>query len=230
MFKCGYTRALNSVQAKMNIVQKTECFALGDNREVKRDALRARLVKAAESEIAERGLQGLKARNVTTIAGCALGGLYNAVTDLDGLVILVNSRTLKRLGEKLRGTVPKDASPEQAIQALARAYVGFALSETNLWFAVFNHRLPDGQDLPQWHQEEYMVLIENIVTPLASLAPDLNSDALALRAQTLFASVHGVVQTSLNGQFVGAPREQLIGEVEALVAALTRGMKKASSA
>lgn len=203
---------------------------MANNREAKRDALRTRLIEAAESELAEQGLQGLKARNVTTKAGCALGGLYNVVTDLDGLVILVNSKTLARLGTKLREAVPADASAEHAIQFLAQAYVTFAIAEPNLWFAVFNHRLPDGRELPQWHQEEYMVLIENIAVPLAQLMPDLSSDALALRAQTLFASVHGVVQMSLNGQFAGSPRAHLMGEVKALVMAMTQGMQKGSIA
>jgi len=199
---------------------------LGNNREEKRKALRYRLIEAAESEIADLGMHGLKARNVTTKAGCALGGLYNAVTDLDGLIILVNSRTLERLSKKLRASTTKDAQPDQAIEALAKAYVEFALSETHLWFAVFNHRLPDDQDLPQWHKDEYINLIENIATPLSKLDPELSTDALALRAQTLFASVNGVVQLSLNGQFAGSPRENLLDEVLALVAAITRGIKK----
>lgn len=90
----------------MNNVQKNECFDLANNREAKRDALRTRLIEVAESELSEHGLQGLKARNVTTKAACALGGLYNVVTDLDELVILVNSRTLARLGDQLRGGSP----------------------------------------------------------------------------------------------------------------------------
>ncbi|WP_298860683.1 TetR-like C-terminal domain-containing protein [uncultured Sulfitobacter sp.] len=189
-----------------------------------------RLIEAAESEIAEHGLQGLKARNVTTKAGCALGGLYNVVTDLDGLIILVNSKTLARLGDTLKEVVPHDAAADQAIQSLAQAYVAFAMAETNLWHAVFNHRLPENQELPQWHQKEYMVLIENIVKPLHEMFPDLVGDALALRAQTLFAAVHGVVQMSLNGQFAGSPREYLSQEVKALVGALVRGIEKGRGA
>ena len=61
---------------------------MANNREAKRDALRMRLIDVAEGEIAEHSLRGLKARSVTTKAGCALGGLYNAVTDLDGLIML----------------------------------------------------------------------------------------------------------------------------------------------
>lgn len=70
-----------------------------------------------------------------------------------------------------------------------------------------------------------MALIGNIVVPLAKLVPDLAPNALALRAQTLFASVHGVVQMSLNGQFAGSPRAHLMDEVTGLVAALAEGIR-----
>lgn len=198
---------------------------MGNNKEAKRDALRSRLIEAGESELAEHGLSGLKARNVTAKAGCALGALYNAVSDLDGLVILINSRTLARLGNQLTQAVPNDAQPDAAIQSLALAYVDFALAEPNLWFAAFNHRLPDGQTLPDWHQQEFIALFSEIAAPLSQLLPDLSADALGRRAQTLFAAVNGVVQLSLNGQFAGSPKEYLADEVETLVSSLTRGMR-----
>ena len=196
-----------------------------NNRNAKRDALRTRLIEAAEEEIAAQGLAGLKARSVTQKAGCALGALYNAVSDLDGLIILVNSRTIKRLGENLAHASSNATLPEGALQALAAAYVDFALSDEKLWFAAFNHRLPDGADLPEWHQTEYLNLIQYLAKPLGQLLPNLPPDACTLRALTLFASVHGVVQLSLNGQFAGAPRDALRTEVKDLVGAISRGLE-----
>lgn len=194
-----------------------------DKREKKREDLKNRIVDAAEETIAKKGLRGLKARDVTTKAGCALGALYNAVEDLDQLVMLVNSRTLARLGGALKGSVSAAATPEYAMQALAGAYVKFAMDNTSLWSAVFGHRLPEGASIPDWHTAEYPVLIEEIIAPLAQLRPDLSDDALKLRAQTLFASVHGVVQLAIHGRFVGVPLSSLPSEVEALVEAMTRG-------
>ena len=190
----------------------------------KREDLRKRLIDAAEIAIREGGLRGLKARDVTTKAGCALGGLYNAVQDLDQLVMLVNSRTLGRLGADLKNAVPSGASPTETMQALAGAYADFALANTALWSAIFNHRLPEGAEVPDWHKADYPVLIAEIIAPLGELRPDLPPDALQLRAQTLFASVHGVVQLAIHGRFVGAPLSMLKSEVAALVDAMTRGI------
>lgn len=197
--------------------------------QTKREDLRNRLIKAAEAQIAEQGLKGLKARDVTSAAGCSLGALYNAVEDLDRLVILVNSRTLTRLGEALRQAVPQDASPAGTMQALALAYAEFAINNMRLWSAIFAHRLPEGVDIPDWHKVEHAVLIEQIIQPLSVMRPDLNGEMLRLRAQTMFAAVHGVVQLSFHGRHVGTPAEFLKSEVVALVDALTRGTHLAAN-
>ncbi|MEM6481344.1 MAG: TetR-like C-terminal domain-containing protein [Pseudomonadota bacterium] len=109
------------------------------------------------------------------------------------------------------------------MQALAKGYVNFAVDNLNLWSSIFNHRLPKESDVPDGNQLELAVLIEETINPLSKMQPDLNAEKLRKRAQTLFASVQGVVQMSIYGRFVGTPSELLEGEVEALVEAMTRG-------
>ncbi|MEH6738595.1 MAG: WHG domain-containing protein, partial [Sulfitobacter sp.] len=94
----------------------------------------------------------------------------------------------------------------------------------SLWSAIFNHKMAIGAEVPDWHKAEYPVLIAEIIAPLGQLRPDLPPEALTLRAQTLFASVHGVVQLAIHGRFVGVPVSSLKSEVAALVDAMTRGI------
>lgn len=195
---------------------------MGNKAESRKDDLRSRLIDAAEALVAERGLSGLKARDVTTAAGCALGGLYTAFEDLDVLVLHVNARTLARLGAALRAAIPDAASAVAVLQSLAQGYVRFAKENPRLWTAIFAHRLPEGRDIPDWHRQNHAVLIAEIVQPIAALRPDLAPDALRVRAQTMFAAVHGVVQLSMHGRYVGVPDHLLAQEVEALVTAMTR--------
>ena len=164
-----------------------------------------------------------RARAVMAAAGIALGGLYNAFEDLDRLVLQVNSRTLRQLGAALAAAVPDKAGPTVVMAALAQGYLGFALAEVNLWSALFTHRLPQGVEAPEWHRAEHAVLIAQIVGPLGELRPELAGSVLEQRAKTVFAAVHGVVHLALTARFVATPREELAGEVAALVAALTRG-------
>lgn len=195
-----------------------------NKREKKRADLRKRLIDAAEDQITQHGIEGLKARAVTQQAGCALGALYNAFEDLDMLVMHVNSRTLQKLGAALTGALPgPEAQPEEVMQALASAYVDFACANRRLWIALFDHRMAQGREAPDWHKQDHAVLIKVIIAPLQQLRPDLDETTLILRARTTFAAVHGVVLLALQGRFVGVPMEALKSEVSALVSAMTRG-------
>lgn len=191
--------------------------------------LRTRLIDAAEAEIAAKGLLGLKARDVTQRAGCALGAIYNAVADLDELIMRVNSRTLERLGAAL-APASDAGSPAEVTLALADAYAVFALDNRRLWSALFEHRLPEGVEMPDWHRQEHEVLIARIVAPLHSLRPDLPDQEIRLRVRTLFGAVHGVVHLALQGRLVGVPEALLRQEVAALVGALVLGAKLARTA
>lgn len=195
------------------------------NREKKRADLKRRLIEAAEAEIAAHGLAGLKARAVTTRAGCALGALYTAFEDLDMLVIEVNSRTLARLGAALGTDLPQD-SPESALQALAARYADFAVANRPLWLALFEHRMSEGREVPDWHRRDHAVLVELIVPQLARLRPDMSPEALALRARTTFAAAHGVIHLALQGRFVGVPMAALKSEIAGLVETLTAGARQ----
>lgn len=207
----------------MNDVQETIWCEMGNKAVAKKEDLRERLIAAAEGLIAAGGLAGLKARDVTTAADCALGGLYTAFDDLDALILRVNSRTLARLGEALANACEGKVDPGARLGALAGGYVDFALANLRLWLALFDHRLPEAVMMPDWHRAEHEVLIAQIVAPLAQLRPDLGEAARLLRAKTMFAAVHGVVHLAMQGRFVGAPRDRLKSEVEALVATLVRG-------
>lgn len=189
-------------------------------------ALRTRLIDAAEAEIAEKGLLGLKARDVTQRAGCALGALYTVVADLDELILRVNSRTLARLAAAL-APASQAPTPEAVTLALADAYAVFALQNRRLWSALFEHRLPEGVEMPDWHRQEHEVLIARIGAPLIKLRPDLPVDVLRLRVRTLFGAVHGVVHLALQGRLVGLPEASLRHEIAALVTALVIGARQA---
>jgi hypothetical protein len=141
----------------------------------------------------------------------------------------VNSRTLERLGAAL-APASNAGSPEAVTLALADAYAVFALENRRLWSALFEHRLPEGVEMPDWHRQEHEVLIARIVQPLRQLRPDLPEEEIRLRVRTLFGAVHGVVHLALQGRLVGVPEPQLRQEVAALVGALVVGARFARPA
>ena len=93
--------------------------------EERRGSLKARLIEIATRRIAEDGLANLRARDIATEAGCALGGIYTVFADLDDLILHVNAQTLGRMGEELAVAVDGRHGGD-ALKALARGYAAFA--------------------------------------------------------------------------------------------------------
>jgi AcrR family transcriptional regulator len=191
----------------------------------KKHDLRARLVKAAREIIAERGLAGLKARDVAESAGSALGGLYTVFADLDGLVLAVNYESFMRLDDLMAAAGADVNEPEKRLFRLIEAYLGFAKAEPHLWRTMFEHRLPEGRDFPPEHYEALNELMQHIAIPLRRLQPSVDEAQRLIRARTMFSAFHGVIAMSLDHRFTGVTSEALEGELKALLAQLVRGLK-----
>ncbi|MEK4032976.1 TetR/AcrR family transcriptional regulator [Methylocystis sp. IM3] len=190
----------------------------------RRSKLRERLLEVARQSIAGRGLAGLKARDLAAEAGCALGAIYTAFDDLDELILRVNLLTLQRLGEALDGAL-REAEPEEALRALARAYLDFARAEEPSWRALFEHRLSGGAPVPGWYVDARNQLFSRLETPLGQLLPGQDGEARARLARTLFSAVHGVVALGLEQKIAATPPQMLDVQLDALVRLIAAGLE-----
>jgi AcrR family transcriptional regulator len=186
--------------------------------------MRARIITSARELIAIGGLAGLRARDIAEKAGCALGGLYTIFSDLDDIILNVNSLTLADMESALRNAERDAETPKGQLRALALAYLKFALENRTLWAALFEHRMPEGIPVPEWHLAEHAFLIRLIAEPLSKLQPELGEIDLAIRARSLFGAIHGVIMISMEGRFVGLPVERLALEIATLTDALASGL------
>ncbi len=194
----------------------------------RRTQLRERLIDAAQEAIAAQGLAGLKARDLATAAGCALGAIYTAFDDLDELILRVNARTLARLEFALDRALG-DAEAEQALQTMARTYLNFARTEEPSWRALFEHRLPPGVATPQWYVDARNRLFNRLDAPLTQLLPGTGHVARAAFARTLFSAVHGVVALGLEEKIAETPAKLLDEQLEKLVRILADGLMMESA-
>lgn len=198
---------------------------MAGKREAQRQALKDRLFEAARARIEQQGLGNLRARDLTTDAGCALGGLYSAYEDMDDLVLQVNAATLRSLGASLEEAATSDAEPAERLVSLSLNYLDFARSHMNLWSAIFDHRMQNGREIPSWYNEEQKVLFAHIGKSLLALQPDMAMEDLSIRVRTLFAAVHGIVSIGLREKIIGLPQDKIASEVEAIIRLLVRGAK-----
>ncbi|WP_172292533.1 TetR-like C-terminal domain-containing protein [Pseudoruegeria sp. HB172150] len=186
--------------------------------------MRDRIIEAILDRIKTQGIGQLSARDVAKAAGCSAAAIYTVFEDFDHAIFAANARTLERMGAALAAVEVTADDPGAGMRKLARAYVRFALENEVFWWAVFNQNPAETTVVPDWYHDLHARLISQIFEPLKTLRPDLDEEGLSLRARTLFSSVHGVVLLSLERRFVGVPADRLEEEVDALVAAMTRGL------
>lgn len=188
----------------------------------RREALREALIDAAERRIAAGGATGLRARDLATDVGCALGAIYLVFADLDAIVGAVMLRTLSRLEAQAAAIASgqRDHEPTRqeaidSLRSLARLYFGFARDNRHLWRALFEHPAPlaanEGAPLAPIH-----ALIER---QLRVLSPSLLSAQRRLYARAVFAAVHGVLSLGLDQARSGLSEAEVAWQVEAIVGA-----------
>jgi AcrR family transcriptional regulator len=201
--------------------------------EERRQKLQDDLIDAAETAIAAGGLSALHARDLARAVGCALGAIYNVVPDLHALVFQVNSRTLAMIEAHVAASDRLDvgaaiaASDPPAVVTLARlalAYFDFAAAHTMRWRALFDHHLPQGQEIPDWHLAEHRRLFLNIETPLRAIVPNADAPTCMLLARSLFSAVHGIVSLGLEEKLVPLPLVVLRQQTVTVAAAAARGL------
>jgi AcrR family transcriptional regulator len=199
----------------------------------RRDQLKDALIDAAEGIIARDGLVALRARDIAAKAGCALGAIYTAFSDLDSIVIAVNMRTLALLDRCLRSasdakSMKADAKSENPdvvrLIRLALAYLDFAGKHSPRWRALFEHRLPDDQPVPTWYQSEQNRIFAFVEEPLRGIRPGLTASELALLARTVFAAVHGIISLGLEEKLGEMTARRLRDQTTLVVTAIARGL------
>ena len=197
----------------------------------RRGKLRAALIDAAERTIEAEGLRGLRARDLAAGVGCAVGAIYNVVSDLDDLVFAVNARTLASLETRLTEAGGTSASETPGIEGavdrllrLALAYLEFAAANTPRWRALFDHRMPPGREIPDWYMADQRRLFDYVEQPLKTLRGAEAPERRALLARSLFSAVHGIVVLGLEEKLQLIPLPTLREQVTVLVEAMGQGL------
>jgi AcrR family transcriptional regulator len=200
------------------------------NTAARREQLRDALIDAAARAIAADGLAGLKARALAEEVGCAVGAIYNVVADLDELVLLANTRTLAGLEAALAKAARPGRGVKWAVEqltALALAYLEFATAHRLQWRSLFDHRIPRGEETPEWYRRDQERLFAYVERPIAELAPNAAASDHSLLARSLFSAVHGLVALGLEEKLQFVPLPVLRQQITIVVEAIGRGLPRA---
>lgn len=183
------------------------------------------LALAAARDIAEaEGLRGLTARRVAAGIGYSAGTLYNVFANLDALIMHLNGSTLDRLFEAL-SELPRRDEPDADLRTLLDGYVRFTHEHRNLWNILFEYRLPDEHEVPEWYGAKVrrlLGLLEHALAPL--FKPDAAAE-IERSARVLWSAVHGICTLSSSGRLGVVGADDVTDMTEGLLATYLTGLR-----
>ena len=183
-----------------------------------------RLLGEARAIIAARGLAALGVRELVAASDCSPGSLYYLFGDLDGVIVAVNRDTLLRLDGAL-DAASRGADPASPLRRLADGYLAFAVAETRLLRALFEHRMRDDRPFPPEHLALVVTTFSRIEAALAPLLPRVDASERAMLARTLFSAAHGIVTLGLEERLVAVPLPHLRRQLGLFVDAFEAGLR-----
>jgi AcrR family transcriptional regulator len=156
-----------------------------------REELAALILEAARRIVAEEGLRGLAARKLAERVGYAPGTLYNVFVNMDEVILRLNAASLSSLRDAL-AAIPKEGSPREHLMRLSFAYLDFVRQKGSSWSAIFEHRLPEGEIVPDWYDARIEALLSLAEEALAPYFSPADAESRREAAVALWAALHGL--------------------------------------
>ena len=189
------------------------------------------MLKASLALIEEGGLDRLSMREVARKAGVSHQAPYHYFADREAILAAIAGEGFAKLGQALARAAADAGVPAEAVEAMGRAYVEFALRHPAYFQVMFRadavplERYPDAR---KQEDEAFGRLVEGIDQALAG-QPAETRRKLAIASWAL---VHGLATLILEGSLarkVGVPKtqqKQLADEVIGTFASLLQGIAK----
>lgn len=187
---------------------------MGRRSDHSRAELRDLILAEGHAQMAATGFAHFSARAVAKAIGYSIGTVYNVFGTHDALVLAINARTVEQWTADLHRRL-EDVEGDR-IASLVRGYFDFVLSNRHAWAAIYDHRLADPADIPDWYVTVVGELTGTMRREVQRVLPNLSREEVAALSRSLLASVHGHCVFALNGTFAQ------LGEAAPLDAALAR--------
>lgn len=193
-----------------------------------REELYTLALGAARQIVEADGFRALTARQVADAIGYSPGTLYNLFANLDDLILHLNGQTLDRLTDRL-SQCSIQGKPEQDLQELLDAYLGFLEENAELWEVLFQHRLPAGVTAPAWYDAKIGRALEIVETVLAPYFSNEQAEQRRQAATTLWAGLHGVCSLAEADKLRAISTQSMRQMAGTLVSVFSAGLKAAKA-
>jgi AcrR family transcriptional regulator len=185
--------------------------------------LRRALVAAAIELLRAEGAEALTLRAVARAAGVSQAAPYRHFADRRALVAAVAEEGFRGLGDEMSRAMAeamRSGNMRLAFREVGLAYVRFALQHPAEYRVMFGAEVANHQDLPGLRARSHAVL-DGVAQAVAGLqqARLVGAGDPGTMAAALWATLHGLVMLSLDGQTTGvvASLDALVDEALRLV-------------
>jgi AcrR family transcriptional regulator len=179
---------------------------MGRRSDHSREELAGLVIAAARAITVKDGWRAVTMRRIGAEIGYAAGSIYNAVGDIDAVLLRVSASTLEELALALESAItrhkPKDG-PVGAALVLADTYIDYVVAHSRLWSALMERSPP--QKAPDWYTGPRGRLLALVEAVLAPLYPD--PDARRRSVVALWAALQGVAGLTAGGNLAFAAKE-----------------------
>jgi AcrR family transcriptional regulator len=189
--------------------------------------LRQDVLQASRALIEEGGLDRLSMREVARKAGVSHQAPYHYFGDREAILAALAGEGFSRLGQSLARAAADAGEPGDAVVAMGKAYVDFAIRHPPYFQVMFRADAVPLDRYPEARKQEneaFGKLVEEIDKAFTSQAPEERRRI----AVAVWAMVHGLATLILEGSLarkVGVPKlrqKQLAYEVIATFAGLLK--------
>jgi AcrR family transcriptional regulator len=182
--------------------------------------LRRALVASALELLRTEGVQALTLRAVARAAGVSQAAPYRHFADRRALVAAVAEEGFRQLGDAMMQAMAASADMRLAFREVGLAYVRFALEHPAEYRVMFGAEVANHADLPALRAQSRGVL-DGVARAVAGLQKGglVGPGDPHTMAAALWATLHGLVMLSLDGQTTGvvASHDALVDEALRLV-------------
>jgi AcrR family transcriptional regulator len=170
-------------------------MAIADRRERERAQRHERIIVAARELAEAEGWDAVTTRRLAESIEYSQPVLYSHFENKDAIVAAVAVQGFAELADILRNAVETAEPPDAALEAVARAYVAFAINQPALYDAMFTlASLPFGRpERPAPLREGFAALREAV----APVAGDRDPDILT---QLTWSALHGLATLTRGGR------------------------------
>jgi AcrR family transcriptional regulator len=179
------------------------------------DQIKTMVLDAAESLVIEGGLPQLRVRNIAVKIGYTVGSIYMVFESMNDLILHIKGRTLDAITEEMECV--QSANPGRCLEELASIYIRYASENTNRWSMVFEHRLPEDAETPEWYQQKVDNLYGKFEAHFSTISPQLSNLECRQTALAFLGALHGICVFTLTTQLSGLKSDDLEESVILLI-------------